>query len=95
MDSFVRVNIDCCYDHTHTKLGTRSGRTQISYSKCGLFAKSKLTKLKKIMHCLQWFPPRQNKILTKSRNINSGFHCIIIFPRILPSWLVTCIINEI
>jgi hypothetical protein len=52
MDSFVRVNIDCYYDHTHTKLGTHSGRTQISYSKCGLFAKSKLMKWKKILHCL-------------------------------------------
>jgi hypothetical protein len=35
-----KTDIDCCFDHNHTK--------------CGLFTKSKSTKYRKIIHCLYW-----------------------------------------
>jgi hypothetical protein len=42
-----------------------SGRSQISYTKCSLFTKSKFSKYSKVAYCLSWDSERPKKIFSE------------------------------
>jgi hypothetical protein len=67
------LNIDCCFNHGHTKMKFKFWNVKNFFTKDLLFTKSKFTECGRITDCLYWSPPGNKKY-----SLNTGFHCILV-----------------